>query len=363
MIIIALVNIVYEGKDITRDIAPFITAFTFTDNSGGQSDDISLTLQDRGSLWLNDWTPSKGDTIQAAIVGDVASLRCGAFETDEISYSMPPHILTIKAVSCAVRKNSRWENHNRSWENTTLHEIASDIAQSAGLSLFYDAEDFPVDRREQTHTADLPFIEELCRSYGLSVKVSDEKLIIFSEEDYSGHDAQLIITPDDTRLISARFTSKSAEIFRKAHVRYHHPVKDEVYEAEYEDECTEGSGRELEVYERVDSNEQALSVAKGTLSRVNSREITASLTLKGSPDFCAGVNVMLDGFGMFSGKYFIDKASHSAGISGWTVSLSLKMGGEAKKSVKKYKAHSRVKVPTSTASQGGVLLADDSEGY
>ena len=238
------VKIIYEGKDITRDIAPYLTAFTFTDNSGGKADDISLTLQDRDSLWLNDWTPSKSDRITASIIRDgetMSELFCGSFEVDQIEYSMPPHTLSIKAVSCAVSKTFRHEAHYHAWENSSLRQISADIAAYHSLSLFYDAEDFPLERREQIDCPDLKFLEALCGEFGLTVKVSDGKIIVFSEDDYSVHEAVSTITPGDTRLLSAKFTSKSAKIYRKARVKYHHPVKNETYEAEYDDENEEGS--------------------------------------------------------------------------------------------------------------------------
>lgn len=359
MVIIADVKILYEGRDITLDIAPFLTSFTFTDNSTGKADDLSVALMDRDSVWLDSWMPTKGDKIRASIRENNVTLDCGAFEVDEVSYSMPPHVLTVKAVSCAVSKSSRWENHNQAWENTSLQEIASAIAGKSSLELSYTAPDYQFERREQTHIADLPFLEALCSSYGLSLKVSDGKLIIYDPDGLTESQSSCAtITPKDKRLISARFTSKSAGTFRKARVRYHHPIKNETYEATYEDSDEEGSERELEIYERVDSQEQARQVAEGSLKSANSREITGSVTLKGSGEFVAGQTVTLDGFGFFSGKYFVDKAEHSLS-SGWTVALSLKMGGESKKAAKSKKSAKQ----SGKAKTGGVILADDSRGY
>lgn len=355
----ATVNIIYEGKNITADIAPFLTAFTFTDNSENNADDLSITLQDRNSVWLNEWMPSKGDTISASISSGRYVMHCGSFEIDEISYSFPPRTITLKAVSCAVSKQSALENHNRTWYDTTLQAIAQDIATSGGLSLFYDAQDYPLEQREQFHSPDLPFLQQLCSSFGLSVKISTGKIIIFNENDYDSHDSADTITPDSSRLLSASFTSKSAKIFRKSHVKFHHPIKNETYEAEYEDSDEEGSERELEIFERVDSQEQAQQVARQSLIRNNSKEITATLSLIGNSLYLAGLNISLDGFGMFTGKYFIDKVTHSVGPGGWTASLSLKMGGQSKKSVNNKKAHTRRK---STVT-GGIELADDSRGY
>ena len=355
MISIAYIEITYENKNITADIAPYLTAFTFTDNSGGKADDIAITLEDKDSLWIDDWMPSKGDVITPAIISGTTRFSLGTFQADEISYSYPPRVLTIKAVSCAVTGKARFENHNQAWEGVTLKDIARTLANTSSLKLFYDAEDFPVDRKEQIHQPDLPFLEEVCSSFGLNVKVYGDTLVVYSEREYSGHDSLDEISQDDSRLLSVKFTSKSAKIYRKAHVKYHHPVKNEVYEAEYEDDDAEGTSQELEIYQAVDSQSQAEKIARETLSSANSKEITAEITLTGDK-FIAGNNITLSDFGMFSGKYFIDKVTHTIN-NGWTTQLSLKMGGGAKSAVKKAKAKVKAK------SSGGEILADNSDGY
>lgn len=203
--------------------------------------------------------------------------------------------------------------------------------------------------------ADMTFLVTLCESFGLNVKISDGKLIVYSLSQYEDRESSSEISADDKRIISAKFTSKSAKIFRKARVKYHHPVKNEYYESEYEDENEEGSEEELEIYTHVDSQSQAEKVARESLIKANSNEITAQITMTGAK-FLAGVNITLSGFGMFSGKYFCETVTHNFS-QGWITTLSLKMGGEAKKSVKTRKSKS------SSQSQGGIILADDSLGY
>ena len=304
--------------------------------------------------------PSKSDTISAKISGDDdrESHSWPGFRVDEISYSIPPRAVTIKAKSVPVKNSLQYEQHNRAWEDITLEAIAGDIAQSHGLELFYDAEEINIGRREQIQSADLRFIETVCDSFGLNVKVSDGKLIIYSPSAYDSHDSVETLTPDNPRLISVKFTSKSAKIYRKARVKYHAPLINETYEAEYEDEDEEGSGEELEIYRHVDSQSQAEEVARESLAKANSAEISANITMKGSVYYMAGTNFTLDGFGMFDGKYFAETVSHSITHSGYTVSLSLKMGAGSKKAAKKRKAKSQGKKIS-----GGEILADDSLGY
>lgn len=359
----AYIRLTYEGKDITRDISPFLLTFTFTDNASGTADDISFTLEDRKSIWLTDWMPSKGDKLKASIVcedSQVTTLPCGEYDIDQIEYSYPPRVMSIKGVSASIKKAMKGEKHSRAWENVSLSAICSDIAASSGLSLHYDGGYIMLERREQVQQSDLEFLESLCGEHGLNVKISDGKLIVYSESQYDSHSSVTEIDSSFDGLISCKFTSKSAGTYRKAKVKYHHPVKAQYYEAEYEDDDEEGSERELEIYERVDSQSQAQEVAQKALTKANSKEITASLTVKGDTRFLAGLNVTLTGFGMFNGKYFIEKVVHSLG-SGYTTQISLKMGGGSKKAVKKAKAKSRAKIKATTS--GGELYYEGDNHY
>ena len=361
----AYIRLTYEGKDITRDISPFLLTFTFTDNASGTADDISLTLEDRKSIWLTDWMPSKGDKLKASIVvedSQTYTLPCGEYDIDQIEYSYPPRVISIKGVSASIKKAMKGEKHSRAWENVTLSTICTDIAASSGLALHYDGGYVMLERREQVQQSDLEFLEGLCAEHGLNVKISDGKLIVYSEADYDSHDSVTEIDASFEGLISVKFTSKSAGTYRKAKVKYHHPVKAEYYEAECEDDDEEGSERELEIYERVDSQSQAQEVAEKALTQANSKEITASITVKGDTRFLAGLNVTLTGFGMFNGKYFIEKATHTLG-SGYTTALSLKMGGGAKKAIRSAKTKARSKVKASSSSGGGELFYEGDRHY
>ena len=345
---VTYVHISYEGIDITRNIAHFLLSFTFTDNAGGKADDISLSLQDKAGTWLRDWLPSKGDVINAAIVQDSKDrtqlLPCGFFTIDQIDYSEAPATFTIKCVSASVRKNMVQRKHSRSWENVTLREIIADMAAKNGLALFIDAEaENHIARVDQTEQSDLEFLKEICSDYGLNVKIQEGRLVIYDAAKYEEKPPALTITRGDKNILSARFSSKSAKVYKKARVKYHDPVKDEVYEAEEVDDDEEGSERELEICERVESQADAQRVAAQRLKNANRKEITGSITLLGDTNLAAGQTVLLAGYGMFSGKHFINKATHTVGSSGYTVSLELGQPQSSKKAAKKRKASRKAK--------------------
>ena len=340
--------ITYQGKDITADISPYLLSFTFTDNSGGKADDLAITLQDRDALWINNWQPSKSDTISASIVKyeypETLSLPCGSFSIDQIDYSYPPATLAIKAVSADITKPIAQEKHNASWENMTLKAIAADIASKNNLALFMSTGGTGIiERIDQTEQSDLEFLKALCADYGQECKIQEGRIVIYDLEDYEAKEPVTSISSEDDRLLSVKFSSKSAKVYRKARVIYHDAVRDEDYEGEYEDDSEEGSERELVIYERAGSQSEADDLARNRLLNANRGEVTGSLSLMGDVNLVAGVMIELSGFGMFSGKHFVNKVTHKIDSSGYIATLELGMP-QAEKSeskARKVKAQSK----------------------
>lgn len=332
------IKIIYENHDISKDIAPFLLSFSYNDASGGENDDINFSLQDTNHYWLDNWTPSKGDTFTAHIETENSSLPCGSFQVDDITFSGPPSILTIKAVSNAVKKSLSGEKKNRAWENVSLHQIANDIAQKNSLALFFDA-DFTqtFQRKEQNHQSDAEFLNSLCNDYGLNLKISDGKIIIYDIENYCGKSSVAVLSRNDKNIISWRFNSKCTGTYKAAHVKYHSPQKNETYLAEFVDECIEGNERTLEISARAESQSDAINIAKKKLTSINAKEISGSIIIIGDTRFLAGSNISLSDFGMFSGKYFLSAVSHSVSHSGYTTELKIQMGKKEKSAVKSKK--------------------------
>ena len=327
------VLITYNGADISKDLRPYLLSFTFTDNARGKADDISLTLQDRDSEWMRDWLPAKSDTITASILTPQQSLPCGSFSVDQADYSFPPHTLSIKGVSADIKKHAVTEHKTHIWEDTTIKKVCAEIAVNNALALFYDADiDGEIERAEQIEQTDLEFLRQLAGDWGLSVKVQKDTLIVYDTAEYEAKPEALTIEQDDKRLLTCRFTTKTAQVYRKARLRYHHPVKDEDYDEEFEDYAEEGSERILEIHERAETAEDAKRVAEQRLIEANRKEITASITLKGDTRFAAGITVMLSGFGMFGGKYFVNKVTHKVDSTGYTTTIELGQPQPDKKS-------------------------------
>ena len=358
------VALFYEGVNISKDIAPFLLSFTYTDNASDKADEISFSLEDRERLWVTDWFPSKGDTITASIivhdweaVNQTQSLPCGTFEIDKIDCSGPPNQITIKAVSTLVSKPMRQEKHTKAWENVKLSTIAGDMAAKNGLALFWDSPQDPAfERRDQVETSDLEFFSELAKDYGVAVKVTDTQLVCYSEKDYEEKAPVGELSFGDKKVINWSFSSKAAGVYKAAKVQYHDPVKDETFDVEEEDDDVEGTCRTLEINQKADNIGDAKSIAKEKLRKANKSEITGNITLMGDLRFVGGSNVQISGFGGFDGKYTIEKATHTIGGS-YTTKLDISMSKESKGQGKKKKAKSGSRKET-TDTVGNAYLGE-----
>ena len=53
----AEIGVSYEHVDITSDIKDSVTLMSYVDVASGESDSLSLTIQDRERKWMGGWMP------------------------------------------------------------------------------------------------------------------------------------------------------------------------------------------------------------------------------------------------------------------------------------------------------------------
>lgn len=105
---------------------------------------------------------------------------------------------------------------------------------------------------------------------------------------------------------------------------------------------TQDSGKD---YKRADSNAVAMAMAQAKMHKQLVRQRTVNISMEGNEGFVAGINFNLTGFGKCSGKYFIDKSTHTIlKNQGYTTQIDASKNGTvpastvkaSKKSHKKY---------------------------
>lgn len=349
-------KIAYNKKNITQAMLSYLKSLEFTDALTGQADDLQIVLEDRNGLWLEAWFPDKGATLTASILTKYwnnpteaeKELPLGLFEIDEIECSAMPSETKIKAVSVPNNTTLRGEERTRSWEGYTIQKIAQDIADNAGMQLNFSAKDNPtLERVEQTEQSDLAFLDKLCQDNGLSLKVTDNQIIIFDMADMEAAEPSLIfLRPtvadlSDTTVGSGdsnktntgnalkqlkptswHFTSSIRDIYKACTVEHSRGKKKEKISATFTDP-TKTEGKTLLVKKDVKSVEEAERMARKALRDKNKDEVTGSLTCMGDTDLSAGLTVTVKGFGKFDGKYIISRVKHSLG-NGYRCSVDLR---------------------------------------
>ena len=318
-------TILYNNKDISAGLLPYMKSLSYTDNMSGQADDLDLTLEDREGLWEGDWMPEKRATLKASLTTTAwknlldapQTLELGTFEIDTITCKGGPSEVSIKAVSIPDNNKLRGEEHSRSWEKVQLSTICKDVATGADMELDYTAPDDPtIDRAEQTDEADLPFLWKLLKDHGLALKLYENKLIIFDEIDYEKVEPKITIVKPGTvyqvdpnsdmlyvtRLQGWSFNSKIRDTYKACHVKYKADKKKGVIEATFTDP-NKTEGKTLQVHEQVASVAEAERLAKRKLREKNCEEVTATIDTMGNLALVTTLTVNILGFGKFDGKY------------------------------------------------------------
>lgn len=322
------VQVYINTVDVSRDLAPYLTAVTYEDTLSSGTDTVELELQDVEQLFIADWFPRRGDTLDVTLVknnweGDSLQERLplGLFEVDEIENSYPPSRCKLKGNSCPQNSALRQVDESRSWENVKLSAIAADIAGKAGVELVYEAEDDPeIKRAEQAELSALEFLDKLCADYYLSVKFADGKLIIFDTAKLEEQEPIMRAFIYGSSIIK-KFTGTATltEIYKDCQVSYKHGKQDELYEATAT-APNKQDGKTLKINQKVNSQGEAEKLARHKLREKNREEVKVQITTIGDFSLLSGNVIELIDHGFYSGKYLIEKATHKVG-SGYETSL------------------------------------------
>lgn len=327
----ATIKCLYEGTDISSDIMGFIKSFSVREVLSGEADSSEITLQDREELWQGDWFPDRGATMDITLqifnweeLGDNRELPLGKFEVDEITNGGPPNEAKIKMISIPNDSSLRGVEKTRAWEKTKLSQIIQDVADSAGVESFYDAEDDPIqERAEQSEQTDLSFLQKLCKDAGLALKISDRKIIVFDIAKYEQAEPVMEITKGLQNVLSFDCRATIHDVYKACHVKYKHSKKDEMIEYTFTDPKRE-KGLTLQVNEKVESLAEAEKLAKKKLHEKNLEEYAVNLTMMGNFALLASNTVKLNGFNKYDGKYLITESEHSLDSSGYTTKIELR---------------------------------------
>jgi hypothetical protein len=326
--------IVWQSKNIARDLAPHLRALSYADNLSGAADDLSIEVEDRDSLWSGDWRPTKGDSVVVRLsatpwLTKVDSLRLGKFSHDKITISGPPRRAVIKAVSAPLATGLRRRKRTRSWNGRTLKGIAQDVADRAGLSLLFDGDEGrKYENRAQSDKSDLEFIEELCKDVGRTLKVTEDQIAIFDEltRDSAASVGELDLIGG--KVLSWEVDSDDSNRYGSCVITFSDPTTGKTHRGQFPPAGQtlpdlDPDGQTLEIRMPLSSIGEAAERAKALLRNANRFATSGTITIIGDPGLVAGVTFdLVNAFG-FDGKFIITKAEHHP-VGGYTCTLTVR---------------------------------------
>lgn len=309
-----------NGKDVTRDLSPFILSITYEDHEEGESDSVDLSLEDVDGRFRDKWYPEKGMKLHVKLgYAGAALLDCGEFDLDEIGLNGLPDTVSLKGVAAGVKQAHRTK-HAKAYEATTLGGIAKAVASRHKLKLVGEVEDIQIRRVTQLHETDLAFLKRVSGEYGYAFSVKGQQLVFFKRAALAAGKSVLTLRRSDIRPYA--FRDKIMGVVSETEVAYHDPKKKTVHRATAKD-SRPASGDKHKLHVRAENHKQAKAKAEAASEAANREGTTVEGTTSGDVRLVAGINIDLKDFGKLSGAYHIKQSRHEAVRGGgYSVSFS-----------------------------------------
>lgn len=325
----AVIGINYNGKNVETSLAPYLETFSYVDVASGEGDTISIQLDNIEKKWLNEWLPVKGDQLVAQIKtyewdeykdnwdkdNGMEIFKCGTFILDDFTFSGRPLICTINGISTPCNTSFKTTKRTKTWEDVTIKAVGEEFAKRAGILLVYDAEQIPIKTLEQSGQTDAECLINLCKEYGLYLKIYANKVIIYNPVKYDEQDVVMVIDEKDMKSWDWKTTTEGT--YTGGKMEYTDASSEEDYT------CQIGAGnRILDVSGKADSKEDARKKVIAAVNLANRGMTTMTVNMMGTFKIAASSCVEIIGLGKLNGKYFVDKVTHSVG-KGYTLQLDL----------------------------------------
>lgn len=132
----------------------------------------------------------------------------------------------MRAVSIPLNMPLRKLAKTRAWESLSLSDIAEKIAGEVNLELFFDSDNNPSFKRiDQSKESDLKFLNRLCEENGLSIKVTDSRIVIFDQQRYEGKEPIKVFVLGVSDILSYDFETSQADSYKSVTIKWRDPQK------------------------------------------------------------------------------------------------------------------------------------------
>lgn len=296
-----------------------IESITYTDVAADNSDSIDIIIDAQDDKWLNAWMPEKGAFLAPDILGkdwekegDSHKIQCGTFVLDNLEYADAPTTMQMGGVSKPSDSDFSELERETVWKNTSIKRIGKTIADRYGLGFSFNAGDHNIACDEQDGT-DSSYFNQLCKNYGLVLKVYASRLWVYDREAYKEKKAVKTIYRTDIEPGSFRYSTTLSGTFTGGTFSYTDPDTDT------DISCSVGGGKHTKnVNRRASSVRDAMVQLCAEINNANHGTTAIHFTTDGEWTVSAGNCIEISGYGKLDGKYFVDKITHQVSGAGFT---------------------------------------------
>lgn len=297
-----------NGKDVTATLTPFLLSVSYTDFLEGEADTLDVRIEDSDGRFRGEWYPAKGQTMELEFGYAGQPLRKpDVFEIDEIEGEGPPDVVVIRAIAAGVMHTYR-THKGKAYDNTTLAEIAQQVARRLKLKLVGKIEPIQITRATQIQENDLTFMRRLAGEYGYAFSIKGTQMVFFRRAELRQRKPILVIDRSD--LTRYHIRDKILGVAKNAQVSYLDPKTKRLRHYKAQETTRATSEYEVKVNVRAESDAQAKMKAKAALETANEAATQFELTMFGDPRLVAGINFELTGMGRYGGNYHVVKSRH-----------------------------------------------------
>lgn len=328
----------YDGKD-RKELYTNIISMDYTDFAEGNSDEISISISDQKTDFLNGFFPETGKNLDVYIdyyhwfkPETKETYHCGNFTIDDITIKAGPRELTIKGVSQPANSEFKDTLRTKTWKESTLRTIAAEYMQTYNMTgtLYFHGEDPFIKEVNQEEESDLSFLSKICEKYGFCLKIYKLALVIFKKSVYEERPPVKTYKGDSEWEPGWTWNRTLSGTYTGAKISYTNPNKPKRRKKGEEPlpdmEVFVGTeGRVLYLNETVETEAEAIEIAKARVNQENEKIETLSFTSMFDPNLVASSNIEVVNLPHVEGRYFITQIQVSMSASG------LKMGVSAYK--------------------------------
>jgi phage protein D len=328
-------ELIYNGSNITGNIADQVTEVMWMEHLGGRAAEVSVTVEDAAGRWRGSSYPQAGRDLVELSIGYAGAplLACGQFTVAELTASGPPSKMCVRAIETWQSTPLRTAG-NYAYEGMTFLEIAQAVAARHGWTVvgLPTSPDPAWSRRTQTleHGGDLAYLRKLATEANYEFNVRPPKIIFYSRAAIDTQAPAGTILRSMTTRYEFRFQTSAEVTFGASNISYLDPITKTVHSASARISGVPPTADTLNISERLENSQQASLKASSRLYQQDMLMYQGTIELPGTVSFRAGQTVTLPqgDWGAFGGTWTVSRATHRirARNGGYVTELLIRQG-------------------------------------